>query len=232
LRGVVGAGDFVPLATQTGLIRALDQRVFELAFDQAREWRDAGVNVRMAINVSRDSLQEPSLGDQIEQAMERRGLAGSAIELEVTEDGLLENPAQATRFIGRMGTLGVRMAIDDFGTGYSSLGRLRDLNVQVLKIDQSFVKHALHVSADAAIIESVVNLGHRLGMEVVAEGVEDQETLSYLERCGIDYAQGYFVGRPMEAAKISARIMAEQASESLRRGLAPARPTLRGTPVA
>ena len=231
-RGVVGAGDFIPLATQTGLIRALDRHVFSLAFDQARAWRDAGVQVRIAINVSRDSLQEPSLGDQITQALHRRGLAGSAIELEVTEDGLLENPAQAARFIVQMGTLGIRMAIDDFGTGYSSLGRLRDFKVQVLKIDQSFVKHALTVSADAAIIESVVSLGHRLGLEVVAEGIEDQATLAYLERCGIDYAQGYFVGRPMEAEKISARVLAEQTREAIRPEVPRMRPRLRGRPVA
>jgi EAL domain-containing protein (putative c-di-GMP-specific phosphodiesterase class I) len=113
-----------------------------------------------------------------------------------------------------MRTLGTRLAIDDFGTGFSSLARLRDLRVDVLKIDQTFVRDATRVPADAAIIESVLSLGHRLGMEVVAEGCEDQQTLTYLRSCQIDYVQGFFVGRPMNADP--SRLVAEQAPAQLR----------------
>jgi EAL domain len=105
--------------------------------------------------------------------------------------------------------LGVRMAIDDFGTGFSSLGRLRDLPVDYLKIDQSFVTDALTDRQNAAIVESVVDLAHRLGRQVVAEGVEDAATLAYLDRLGVDYAQGFHIGRPVPPSEINSRLQAE-----------------------
>jgi len=211
-RGLVGAADFIPLATQTGLIGSLDRRVLDLACTQARAWRDQGLQVRTSINISRDSLQDPSFGDAVQAALRQHGLSGDAIELEVTEDGLLDRPAQATRFVEQMRDLGVRMAIDDFGTGFSSLARLRDLPVRSLKVDQGFVTNALQVPADASIVMGVVSLGHSLGLEVVAEGVEDERTLAYLVGCGIDYAQGYFLGRPMEPDAITTILRRELAA--------------------
>ncbi len=209
-RGMVGAADFIPLATQTGLIGSLDRRVLDLACAQARAWRDEGLAVRTSINISRDSLQDPNFGERVQAALRHHGLSGDAIELEVTEDGLLDRPAQATRFVELMRDLGVRMAIDDFCTGFSSLARLRDLPVQSLKVDQGFVTNVLKVPADASIVMGVVSLGHNLGLEVVAEGVEDERTLAYLVSCGIDYAQGYFLGRPMEPDAITSILRGEQ----------------------
>jgi diguanylate cyclase (GGDEF)-like protein len=213
-RGLLGAGEIIPLATQTGLMRALDRRVLDLACAQTKAWLTAGVTLRTSINVSRDSLQDPDFADYVQTTLNKYGLAGRNIELEITEEGLLDNFAQAGHFVSRMRELDIRMSIDDFGTGYSSLARLRNLPVQTLKIDQSFVKGALIESADAAIVESVIALGHHLGMALIAEGVEDQATLSYLEASGVDLIQGYFLGRPMSAVDLSTLLEAGQRSET------------------
>jgi len=195
-----------------GLMRALDARVLELACSQARAWRDLGLDICVNVNVSRDSIQDLRYPDLLQTALERHGLPGRAIVLEVTEEGLLESADQARKVVELAANLGVRMAIDDFGTGFSSLGRLRDLPVDYLKIDQSFVTDALVESQNAAIVESVVNLAHRLGRQVVAEGVEDEATLAYVDRLGADYAQGFFIGRPVPADEITARLRSETAS--------------------
>jgi diguanylate cyclase (GGDEF)-like protein len=211
-RGLLLPKDFLPLATQMGLMRALDARVLELACSQARAWRDLGLDICVNVNVSRDSIQDLRYPDLLQTALERHGLPGRAIVLEVTEEGLLESADQARKVVELAANLGVRMAIDDFGTGFSSLGRLRDLPVDYLKIDQSFVTDALVESQNAAIVESVVNLAHRLGRQVVAEGVEDEATLAYVDRLGADYAQGFFIGRPVPADEITARLRSETAS--------------------
>jgi len=195
-----------------GLMRALDARVLELACSQARAWLDMGLDIWVNVNVSRDSIQDIAYPDLLRTALGRHGLPGRAIVLEVTEDGLLESADQARKVVELAADLGVRMAIDDFGTGFSSLGRLRDLPVDYLKIDQTFVTDALVESQNAAIVESVVSLAHRLGRQVVAEGVEDEATLAYLDRLAADYAQGYFIGRPVPPEEITQRLQAEAAS--------------------
>ncbi len=212
-RGLLSPSEFLPLANQMGLMRALDARVLELACSQARAWRDAGLDIWVNVNVSRDSIQDLLYPDLLRSALRRHGLAGRAIVLEVTEDGLLESAEQARTVVELAANLGVRMAIDDFGTGFSSLGRLRDLPVDYLKIDRSFVTDALMESQNAAIVESVVSLAHRLGRQVVAEGVEDEATLEYLDRLGADYAQGFFIGRPVPPDEITARLRSEATSE-------------------
>ena len=211
-RGLLTPSDFIPLATQTGLIRALDRRVLDMACAQTWTWLGGGLNLRISVNVSRDSLQDPAFATCVRTALARYRLSPSDLELEITEEGLLDNPLQASLFVKQMRELGVRVSIDDFGTGYSSLARLRHLPVQALKIDQSFVRGAIGESADATIVESVIALGHRLGLEVVAEGVEDAETMAYLEDCGIDMVQGYFLGRPMLAEDLTLHVWAERRS--------------------
>ena len=211
-RGLLPPSDFLPLANQMGLMRTLDGRVLELACAQARAWRDMGLDIWVNVNVSRDSIQDMQYPALLRDALGRHGLPGRAIVLEVTEDGLLESADQARTVVELAADLGVRMAIDDFGTGFSSLGRLRDLPVDYLKIDQSFVTHALVEGQNAAIVESVLSLAHRLGRQVVAEGVEDEATLAYIDRLGVDYAQGFFIGRPVPPAEITQRLQAEAAS--------------------
>jgi diguanylate cyclase (GGDEF)-like protein len=210
-RGLLSPSEFLPLANQMGLMRALDARVLELACSQARAWHDIGLDIWVNVNVSRDSIQDLEFPDLLRSALERHGLPGRAIVLEITEDGLLESAEQARKVVELASGLGVRMAIDDFGTGFSSLGRLRNLPVDYLKIDQSFVSGALLETQNAAIVESVVGLAHRLGKQVVAEGVEDAATLAYLDRLATDYAQGFYIGRPVRPDEITARLRAEAA---------------------
>jgi len=221
-RGLLAPEEFLPLAMQTGLIRALDARVLDLACVQAHRWHDAGLTIRISVNVSRDSLQEPTFAKQLRKALDRHGVPGPAIELEVTEDGLLESAEQARRFVEEAHEMGVRTALDDFGTGFSSLGRLRDLPVHYLKIDRSFVIGATVEAKNAAIVEAIVGLAHRLGKQVVAEGVEDAATLDYLDALGVDFTQGYFIGEPVGPEGISARLRAEQAAAPPRIARAPA----------
>lgn len=224
--GLLLPRDFLPLAVQTGLIRTLDTTVLDLACAQAHRWREARLDVRVSINVSRESLQEAVFIDLVRSTLDRYDLPGSAIELEVTEDGLLESADQACEFMGSAHELGIRMALDDFGIGFSSLGRLRDLPVDYLKIDQSFVAGATVPVENAAIVETVVSLAHRLGKQVVAEGVESRATLDYLDRIGADYTQGFFISRPVGAEEITARLQAEQWSLP-RRSTKPARAGMR-----
>jgi diguanylate cyclase (GGDEF)-like protein len=209
-RGSLEPQEFLPLAMQTGLVRALDARVLDLACTQARRWQDAGLVVRVSVNISRDSLQEPGFVRLLRKTLDRHGLPGRAIELEVTEDGLLESADQARKVVESAHEMGVRTALDDFGTGYSSLGRLRDLPVQYLKIDRSFVVGSAVEARNAAFVEAMVSLAHRLGKEVVAEGVEDRPTLDYLDELGVDFTQGYLIGEPVLAEAITARLRAEQ----------------------
>ena len=211
-RGLIQPGDFLPLATQTGLMRALDARVLDLACAQGRAWRDAGLAIRISVNVSRDSLEDRGFLGLVRAALHRHTLAASMVVLEVTEEGIFESPERVGGVVERARELGVQMAIDDFGAGSSSLGRLRDLPVDYLKIDRSFVTSLLADERNRAIVEAVVALGHRLGKRLVAEGVEDEATLAYLDELGVDYAQGFFIGRPVAPSRLTARLRQEAAS--------------------
>jgi diguanylate cyclase (GGDEF)-like protein len=208
-RGVLAPSEFLPLASQAGLIRAIDVRVVELACSQAAVWVDAGLQTCVDVNVSRDSLEDPGFLDVLRTTLERHALPGSLIVLEVTEDGFVESPERARDFVERACQLGVRTAIDDFGAGFSSLRRLQELPVDYLKIDRSFVTGALAEVQNAVIVEAVVSLAHRLGKSVVAEGVEDEATLVYLDRLGVDLTQGFHIGRPVPPGEIVARLRAE-----------------------
>ena len=211
-RGLIQPGDFLPLATQTGLMRALDARVLDLACAQGRAWGDAGLAVRISVNVSRDSLEDPGYLGLVRAALDRHALAAGMLVLEVTEEGIFESPERVGGVVERARGLGVQMAIDDFGTGFSSLGRLRDLPVEYLKIDRSFVTSLLADARNRAIVEAVVALGHRLGKRIVAEGVEDEATLAYLDDLGVEYTQGSHVGRPIAPSRLTARLRKEAAS--------------------
>jgi diguanylate cyclase len=147
-------------------------------------------------------LQDPGMPDTVASLLDTWGVSSALLKLEITESTLMADPAQAMEIVRRLSAMGVRIAIDDFGTGYSSLAYLKRLAVHELKVDQSFVRHVVTDSHDVAIVRSTINLAHELGLEVVAEGIEDQPTWDLLAKLGCDTAQGYFISKPMPAAQL------------------------------
>jgi diguanylate cyclase (GGDEF)-like protein len=201
-RGLLLPGDFVPLAEQTGLIRPLTVYVLERALRQSREWRDAGLDLRMSVNLGARDLLDTRLPDEVQELLERWGVEADRLELEITENTILTDPVRARAVLARLAELGVRLAIDDFGSGNSSLGYLKRLPVDVLKIDKTFVVNMASDPDDAVIVRSTIELGHNLGLEVVAEGVESEDGWRRLADLECDTIQGFFVGEPVPPAQL------------------------------
>jgi diguanylate cyclase (GGDEF)-like protein len=201
LWGPVAPDEFVPVAEQTGLIRALTRHVLSTATRQAGRWVREGHAVRISVNISMRNLAEPDFVRVVEQALSEAALPASALTLEITESAVMtEGGRQALDVLRRLRGLGVDLSIDDFGTGYSSLAHLRDLPVRELKIDRSFVRHLVPGADLDPIVGLVARLAQNLGLRVVAEGVEDAETWAALRALGCDLVQGFYLSRPMEAA--------------------------------
>jgi EAL domain-containing protein (putative c-di-GMP-specific phosphodiesterase class I) len=201
-RGLLLPGDFVPLAEQTGLIRPLTVYVLERALRQSREWRDAGLDLRMSVNLGARDLLDTRLPDEVQELLERWGVEADRLELEITENTILTDPVRARAVLARLAELGVRLAIDDFGSGNSSLGYLKRLPVDVLKIDKTFVVNMASDADDAVIVRSTIELGHNLGLEVVAEGVESEDAWRRIADLECDTIQGFFVGEPVPPAQL------------------------------
>ena len=196
-RGLVSPDAFIPLAQETSLIGPLTLYVIEEALLQIRTWREDGIELRVAVNLSTRNLLDRALPTQVAALLERCGVAAEMLELEVTETSMLANPSRARAVLNELSQLGIRLSIDDFGTGYSSLAYLRELPVDEIKIDRSFVAGMVKQAGDAVIVRSTVDLGRNLGLEVVAEGVETAEHWDRLRELGCDTAQGYYLSRPM-----------------------------------
>lgn len=216
-RGLLLPAEFVPLAEHTGLMRPLTHCVLEQAIRQCRKWDDEGVCLDIAVNLSARDLLDLELPDKVATLLERWGVAPARLELEVTESTILADPLRARAVLTRLGESGVRVAIDDFGSGYTSLGYLKRLPVDVLKIDRSFVLNMGAEDQDAVIVRTAIELGHNLGLEVVAEGVESADTWNELRRLGCDLAQGYFLSTPMPPAELATWLAATAPSELGRR---------------
>jgi diguanylate cyclase (GGDEF)-like protein/PAS domain S-box-containing protein len=197
--GDVPPSEFVALAENSALIRPLTRWALNEACRQSRAWRQNGLELPVAVNLSARNLLEPDLADHIMGLLETWGLHASAIELEITESAIMAEPTRAAKLLETLSGRGVSIAIDDFGTGYSSLSYLRHLPVSEVKIDRSFVIDLSSDGGDLAIVRAVIDLGHRLNLLVVAEGVEDAKTWDLLESAGCDLAQGYHMARPMPA---------------------------------
>ena len=212
--GLMAPMEFLPLAEQTGLITALTTAVLEQALRQCRAWADAGIDLAVAVNVSERSLLDPGFPDEVDALLARHGVAGHRLQLELTERSLIGDLATAMETIARLHGLGVRLSVDDFGTGYSALSRLLDLPIQELKIDRSFVTDIDGEGPGAAIVRSTIDLGHHLGLEVVAEGVETETTLAELRELGCDAVQGYHLLRPQPAEEVTAWLRQRQASRT------------------
>ena len=161
--------------------------------------RDVGLDLKVAINLSVHDVADPLLPDQVKRLLDAHGVPGNGILLEVTESAVMEDGDRALHTLLALKKLGIRLSIDDFGTGHSSLGRLKDLPVDELKIDKSFVLRLDQSAEDALIVNSTIRLGHDLGLKVVAEGVENRESLDILIRSGCDVAQGYYFAKPLRA---------------------------------
>jgi diguanylate cyclase (GGDEF)-like protein len=201
--GVIPPDRFVGLAERTGLIKGLTAWVLNEALRQCEAFRQQGVGLRVAVNISARSL-EASLPEQIAAALRRYKLAPQHLEIEMTEGNIMRDPVHSREVLGSLRRAGVEIAIDDFGTGYSSLSYLSRLPVDRIKIDRSFVTKMANDERAAVIVRSTVELAHRLGLEVVAEGVESDGVLARLRSLGCDSAQGYYISRPLRAPELLA----------------------------
>ncbi len=178
--------------------------VLDLALAQARRWRDAGTPLTVAVNLSLTDLLDVDLPGDVRRLLNSHRLPADALTLEITENVLMSDPARAKSVIDALHDIGVGLSIDDYGTGYSSLAYLQDLAVDELKIDQVFIGRLVADARSEAIVRSTVDLGHTLGLRMVAEGVEDTATLDALRRYGCDISQGYLHSRPLPAEQLTA----------------------------
>ncbi|MEX5718852.1 putative bifunctional diguanylate cyclase/phosphodiesterase [Geodermatophilus maliterrae] len=203
-RGLLPPGEFIPLAERTPLIRPLTRYVIDAALEQCARWRDAGLSLGVAVNVSVPNLVDERFVHEVRELLGRWRLPASSLELEVTEGAIMADPDRARRVLGRLAECGVTLSIDDFGAGFTAPAHLKDLPVHQLKIDRSFVARMAVDPRSALIVRSVVELGHNLGLTTVAEGVEDQRTWDRLEELGCDVAQGWLVRRAVPADGLEA----------------------------
>ncbi|WP_295990681.1 EAL domain-containing response regulator [Rugamonas sp.] len=202
--GLVGPQYFITLAEEHGLIDALTRTVLTAALAQVRRWSDAGLDLRVSVNVSMLNLDSLDFFDFITGESQKFGVAPENIVLEVTETRLMQDPRAPLEVIARLRLRRFRLAIDDFGTGHASFAQLRDIPFDELKIDRGFVHAAWTDATTHAIHDASVGIARKLGLEVLAEGVEDEDDWRYIQRSGCDLAQGYFIARPMAAAAVLA----------------------------
>lgn len=204
--GLVFPDQFIGVAEAHGLIDDLTRVVLTGALAQARLWQDAGLLLQVAVNLSMDNLASPDFTDMVAGLAAKAGVPPQMMELEVTETRLMQDLRTPLEILTRLRLKRFRLSIDDFGTGNSSLAQLRDLPFDELKIDQSFVRGACSNEKLRAMFDSSLGLARQLGLEAVAEGVEDQADWDFVRKAGCDIAQGYFIAKPMPAADLPAWI--------------------------
>jgi len=201
-RGLVPPAEFVPLAERSGLVRSLFEHVLVTTLTQCQAWSLAGVPLQGTVNLSVRNLLDPELVATVARSLERTGARPELLGLEITESTLMADPDRGLRALESLRAIGVQLAIDDFGVGYSSLSYLQRLPAYALKIDRSFVSRLTKDKNSESIVKLIIELGHSLGMKVIAEGIEDRKTWDVLADLRCDDAQGYFVARPMVGAAI------------------------------
>ena len=203
--GSISPAIFIPVLEETGLINKIGEWVLASACRQHQEWIQSGAlpnDAKLSVNLSPRQFRQRDLADRILQVLEVTQMKPEHLTLEITEGVLMDNLQQGIDVLCRLREIGVSIAIDDFGTGYSSLAYLKDLPIDYLKIDRVFVKDIVEDKNDAAIANSIIALAHNLGMEVIAEGVEDHNVLGVLQAFGCDHYQGFYFSRPVDADKI------------------------------
>ena len=203
-RGLIPPGEFIPIAEHSGIIRHLTLSALEMALAKRRSglWNELGP-VTVAVNLSARMLEDEDFPGQVTGLLDRHEVPRGALCLELTESSVMADPDRSRAMLERLSRAGVRLSIDDFGTGYSSLSYLSRLPLDEIKIDRSFVKRMAHDARDASIVKSTIGLGHALGLTVVAEGIEDEDTLRLLAALGCDAAQGYYIGMPLGGQRLA-----------------------------
>ncbi len=200
--GFLGANDIIPLAEQSGFMDMLFVEVVEQSFNQVAQWQEGGLTTCVAINMAPCNFKDLDLPEWISSKIKKFGLSSEQISLEVTETTLMQELIKSLDIMTRLRMKQIKLSIDDFGTGYSSLLQLHRIPFSEMKIDKSFVMRATSDKEALAIVKMTIMLGHELGMEVVAEGIEDQKTWNLLSELGCDIAQGYFIARPMPGTQL------------------------------
>ncbi|MBI9114865.1 putative bifunctional diguanylate cyclase/phosphodiesterase [Sanguibacter suaedae] len=203
-RGLLPPVEFLGLVEELGLMRSLTDIVLRSALDQASRWRAAGRDLEVAVNLSASGLVDVDLPDRVDAILRERGLPPQVLQLEITEEFLMRDRERARSILARLRATGVQVALDDYGTGFSSLGYLRDLPLDELKLDRSFVAPMVDEPRAAAIVASTIGLAHSLGLRMVAEGIETREVFDALARLGCDQGQGYHMSRPVPAVELEA----------------------------
>ncbi len=202
-RGLLGPSEFLPLAEQTGLIIPLSKLVLATALAQAAQWAADDWPVQIAVNLSPRWLQHGDVADTVLHTLAEYGVSPELLRLEITESAILADPEDTLPLLTRLREMGVGLSLDDFGTGYSSMTHLRQLPVDELKVDRAFVQAMTTAPEDAVIVRAAIGLGHDLGMAVVAEGIEDVETLAEVVASGCGLGQGYYFSPPLPAVDLA-----------------------------
>jgi diguanylate cyclase (GGDEF)-like protein len=211
IHGFVSPAKFIPIAEETGLIISIGEWVLRTACAQNRSWQLAGLPlIKMAVNISSRQFKEQNLVEVATQVLQETGLKANYLELEITESLIIDNIQQVINTMNQLHDMGISLSLDDFGTGYSSLNHLKRLPIDLLKIDQSFVRELTIGSDDAAIVKAIISLAHNLQLSVIAEGVETEEQLEYLQRNGCDQIQGYYISRPVTAEALVKQLQQEK----------------------
>jgi EAL domain-containing protein (putative c-di-GMP-specific phosphodiesterase class I) len=207
--GLVPPAEFIPVAEETGLIVPIGKWVLETACSQARAWHEAGLSdLRIAVNLSARQLNEPDLLATVKHALATSTIDPALLEVEITESLAMDDANLTSRVLGELKRENVHVAIDDFGTGYSSLSYLKHFPIRRIKIDRSFVRDVTTDPNDAAIVVATIAMARGLGVEVIAEGIETEEQLDFLREQGCEEYQGYLLGKPMPADKITEALAA------------------------
>ena len=210
--GLIPPAEFIPLAERTGLIGPMTHYVLDSALRQCQQWRQAGHELAVAVNVSARRLLDLEFPDEVAALLATWQVPARLLVVEITESTIMADPDRALEILGRLNGMGVQVAIDDFGTGYSSMAYLKTLPVHELKVDRSFVAQMTSDSRDAVIVHSTIDLGRNLGLRVVAEGVEDSLTLQHLDLLGCHAVQGYYISRPVPPNDLLSWLEQQQAT--------------------